>query len=137
MILRSWADHLSATPWRQDVIEFHVADTVAAFLAGIRTREGQALACLGKGRTDVADLSSLAAAVVRLTECDDIHLASCITPGSVVVPVALALAGNCSMAVFARAIAAGYAAGITFGLAIGGTKALAEGVWPTLCAAPL
>ena len=31
-------------------------------------------------------------AMIRRTECDDIHVGSCVTPGSVVIPVALAMA---------------------------------------------
>jgi 2-methylcitrate dehydratase PrpD len=54
-----------------------------------------------------------------------------------VIPVALAFAEGCSDEQFHRAIAAGYAAGVTLGIGIGGAKALAFGVWPSLLAAPL
>ena len=120
-----------------DVIDLHVMDTVAAFLAGVRTKEGEALSALYGGRADRAELAAAAAAIARLSECDDIHLPSCVTPGSVVIPVALALGGSRGEDEFNRAVAAGYAAGLGLGIAIGGAKALAGGVWPTLLAAPL
>ena len=77
------------------------------------------------------------AAIARLSECDDIHLGSCVTPGAVVIPVALAFADDHSEDTITRAISAGYAAGIGLGTAIGGARALARGVWPTLAAAPV
>lgn len=76
------------------------------------------------------------AAVARLSETDDIHLAACVTPGSVVVPCALAAARLYGGKHLAAAIAAGYAAGISLGNSIGGRQALARGVWPTLFCAP-
>src|SRR6059058_6606008 len=59
------------------------------------------------------------------------------SPGSVVIPVALAFAGNRGEDDFHGAISAGYAAGMRLGMGIGGARALAGGVWPTLLAAPL
>ena len=87
-------------------------------------------------RADISEAAA-ASAIARLSECDDIHLASCVTPGSVVIPVALAFAGKSGGEDFNRAVAAGYAAGIDLGMGIGGARALASGVWPTLVAAPL
>ena len=112
MILQSWAEHLLNARSSPDVIDLHVKDTLAAFLAGVRTKEGQALSELYGRRADPAELAAAAAAIARLSECDDIHLASCVTPGSVVIPVALALAGNRGEDDFNRAVAAGYAAGL-------------------------
>jgi 2-methylcitrate dehydratase PrpD len=78
-------------------------------------------------------------AQARCTEIDDIHLASCITAGSIVVPTVLALAprgafrstGDC-----AAAALAGYEAAIRLGMAINGPQALLQGTWPTGHAAP-
>jgi 2-methylcitrate dehydratase PrpD len=98
-------------------------------------RDGQAISALYGRYAD--GTAAAASAIARLSECDDIHLASCVTPGSVVIPVALAFAGKSGGEDFNRAVAAGYAAGIDLGMGIGGAKALAGGVWPTLLAAPL
>jgi len=137
MILQSWAEQLLKTPSSPDVVGLHMIDTVAAFLAGARTKEGQALRDLYGGRSDISEIVAAAAAITRLSECDDIHLPSCVTPGAVVVPVALALGGNRGDLQFHAAVAAGYAAGLRLGMAIGGARSLAHGVWPTLLAAPL
>src|ERR1700704_2030201 len=137
MILKSWAEQLGNAHHAPDVIDLHVKDTVAAFFAGVRTKEGQALGELFGRRVDISERVAAAASIARLSECDDIHLPSCVTPGAVVVPVALALGGGRSEDDFNRAVAAGYAAGLCLGMAIGGAKALARGVWPTLLAAPL
>ena len=41
---------------------------------------------------DVAAAVSRRVAITRMTELDDIHMASCTTPGAVVVPTALTVA---------------------------------------------
>src|SRR5437764_161320 len=68
-------------------------------------------------------------ASARLTEADDIHLTSCTTPGSVVVPAALHLA--CAGAFktfgdFVTAVLAGYETLIRVGYAIDGPRILAR-----------
>jgi 2-methylcitrate dehydratase PrpD len=136
MSLQSWARQLWRASAPPDIIDLHIRDTVAALLVGIRTREGRALAQLYGRRAELAERVA-AAAIARLSECDDIHLASCVTPGSVVIPVALAFAGTRGIDDVNRAIAAGYSAGLSLGLGIGGTNALAAGVWPSLVATPL
>ena len=65
----------------------HVADTAGAWIAGSRTAEGRALLALrpagaGNGGLDVATPCALA----RLSEVDNIHLASTTTPGGIVIP---------------------------------------------------
>jgi hypothetical protein len=71
-----------------------------------------------------------------LTEVDDIHMASCTTPGSVVIMTALALAGagygSCDGTDFyADAIHTGYEVMTRLGEAVSGPEILHEGVWPT------
>ncbi len=120
-------------------LDLRVADAINAAFAGLAAREGDMLI----RRIDLHDphgQASLAAALARLSETDDIHLGSCITPGSVVVPVALALSnamGGEASERFDRAVAAGYAAGLRLGTAVGGARAMEVGVWPTFLAAPL
>ena len=136
-MLKAWAERLIETRWARETIELHIKDTVAAFLAGALTQEGGALARYYARAGSPSEVMAGAAAIARFSECDDIHLASCVTPGAAVVPVALAFAGGCGEEQFHRAIAAGYAAGLTLGVGIGGAKALGSGVWPSLLAAPV
>src|SRR5258708_37983340 len=91
MILQSWAEHLLKARQPPDVIDLHVKDTVAAFFAGVRTKEGEALSALYAGRADTSERVAAVASIARLSVCDDIPLPSCVTPGAVVVPLPLAL----------------------------------------------
>ena len=78
-------------------------------------------------------------AVTRYTEVDDIERRSCITPGSVAVPVALAIAaerGPSGPTVLA-AVVAGYEAMVAIGEAIDGARILYRGIWPSYLAAPV
>jgi 2-methylcitrate dehydratase PrpD len=79
-------------------------------------------------------------AEVRASEVDDIHLSSCTTPGSVIVPTALDLASRGELRLwgeFSAAVLAGYEVLIRLGFAIDGSTVLGKGVWPTYFAAPL
>src|SRR5580704_8810244 len=77
----------------RDRLRLHVADTAVAALAGASIPEGKALHSLGSDGSFVGRIGRQAAAT-RLTEIDDIHLPSCVTPSAGVVPVALALAAH-------------------------------------------
>src|SRR5215472_10042547 len=113
---------------RMERLRLHIADTVGMILQGASLAEGRAALALG---------SRLAAwcACARLTEADDIHLTSCTTPGSVVVPTALHLA-ECGVfktwADFVNAVLAGYETLIRVGYAMDGPRILAKKIWPTL-----
>ena len=102
--LGTFVAHTGAQSRLHDVLELHVIDTVGAWIASLSTPEGAALlrwrATLGEGaapgsmhrlRLDVATHCALA----RLSEIDDIHLASTTTPGAIVVPGAVAIAAAC------------------------------------------
>jgi 2-methylcitrate dehydratase PrpD len=130
MTLLAFAEELLVTEATSDICERHIQDTAFAFAVGMRTAEGRALS-RALGPTDPI---AAQAAIARLSECDAIHLPSCVTPCAVAVPVALAFAKD-EESLF-RAVAGGAAAGMAIGRAIGGTKALASGIWPTLFAAP-
>ncbi|HVV93140.1 MAG TPA: MmgE/PrpD family protein [Hyphomicrobiales bacterium] len=115
-----------------------VFDTLGALAVGTLTDEGRALRRLREG--DLAATIRFAVGAARATEVDDIHIGSCLTAGSVVVPVAAALAarpGETGDDAFLAAVVAGYEAMLRFGTAIDGARALYRGVWPTLAAAPL
>jgi hypothetical protein len=89
--LEAWAWRLLAAEAAPETIVLHVYDTIAAFLTGLDTADGHALRRLYA----YGEFAPAAAAISRLSECDDIHLASCVTPGAAVVPVVLEFAEKC------------------------------------------
>jgi 2-methylcitrate dehydratase PrpD len=123
-------------------LRLHVADTVGAWVAATATVEGRAVIALrselrsftGAGGADPLDDIALHCALARLSEADDIHLASMTTPGSIVIPAAFILATRVSAADAAAlpaAILAGYEAMIRLGRAVDGPAILYRGIWPT------
>lgn len=147
-ILEEFAEILlaaRATP--SPLLGLHLLDTLGAWHAGARTEDTAALRRLTQTPPGLPsafgeaalDRLALRVATVRNTEIDDIHMESCTTPGSVVVPVALTLAGALGTpraAAFARGLASGYEAMIRLSLAMSGASILYRGVWPTFFAAP-
>src|SRR5215470_9348582 len=133
----------------REILELHVVDTIGAWIASLPTPEGDALlrwrAVSGEGaapdsmhrlRLDVATHCALA----RLSEVDDIHLASTTTPGAIVVPGAVTMAAavrNRDADALAAAMIAGYEVMVRFGQAIDGPSVLYRGIWPTYFATPL
>jgi len=116
---------------RVESLRIHIADTLGAILQG---------ALLAEGKTAMSVGSRLVGwcASARLTEADDIHLISCTTPGSVVVPTAFHLASAGVFETwgdFLTSVLAGYETLIRVGYAIDGPRILARKVWPTLFAA--
>lgn len=108
-------------PERQDRVKLHVVDTLGALLVGRQLAEGR---------------SAEACAAIRCTEMDDIHLASCTTPSSVVVPAAFSLAAELrGWREFSAAVTAGYEMLIRLGYAIDGPNILKKKIWPTYFAA--
>lgn len=119
-------------------LRLHLTDTMIAALAGARIPEGRALrAFSGEG---LAARVGRQAAAARLTEIDDIHLPSCVTPSAGVVPLALALAARARMyepGAIASAIWVGTEVAVRIGLAVGGPRILYRGTWPSYLAAPV
>jgi 2-methylcitrate dehydratase PrpD len=130
----------SALPAAQfERLRLHLTDTVVAALAGARIPEGKALRPVA-GDNDVASQIGRQAAAARLTEIDDIHLASCTTPSAGIVPIALRIAAHLRQFdpdEVASAIWVGTELTVRLGLAINGPKVLYRGIWPTYFAAPL
>jgi 2-methylcitrate dehydratase PrpD len=123
-------------------IALHVADTVGAWVAASATIEGTAAIAFrrelqnlaGIGGANPLDDVALHCALARLSEADDIHLASMTTPGSIVIPAACILAARLDAADVAElpaAILAGYEAMIRLGRTINGPAILYRGIWPT------
>ncbi len=118
----------------------HVLDIVGAWIAGRATAEGGALTryetrALGQA---AADRVVVNCGHARLSEVDDIHLSSLTTPGAIVVPTALTLAGEvgADRDGVVEAIVAGYEAMVRLGIALDGPKILYRGIWPTYLTAP-
>ncbi len=130
----------SALPAAQfERLRLHLTDTVVAAVAGARIPEGRALRAIG-GENDLASQIGRQAAAARLTEIDDIHLASCTTPSAGVVPIALGIAAHLRQFdadEVASAIWVGTEMTVRLGLAINGPQVLYRGIWPTYFAAPL
>lgn len=129
-------------PADRDAARLRLADAAFAALVGSTTEAGQA------SRHLVADLFGVDsligrthryAAAVRMTEIDDIDLASCVTPGSLVVPVVLGLAGRGLLETgvdeVLDVITRGYEVALGLGEAINGPYLLARGTWPSLAIA--
>lgn len=108
-------------------------------MAGRQTEDGRRAARTAGVPVATPRQSAAFAATIRHTEIDDIHLTHCITASAVVVPAALAIATRTATdgRALRRGFAAGYAAAIRFGAAVGGASVLREGVWPTLAVAPV
>ncbi len=118
---------------RMEHLRLHIADTLGMMLQG---------SLLAEGKIAMALSSPLVGwcASARLTEADDIHLTSCTTPESVVVPTALHLASAGLFETwgdFVSAVLAGYETLIRVGYAIDGPRILARKIWPTLFAAQI
>jgi len=126
-----------AAPLRE-ALRLHVADTVGAWIAGSATPEGRALLKFGANRDAMPDRVATSCALARSSEIDDIHLASGITPGALIVPSALTIAASLGRggAALGEAIAVGYDAMARLGSGLGGPSILYRGIWPTYLAAP-
>ncbi len=120
-------------PHRLDHLKLHVLDTVGAWIAGSRLEDAAPLHSLPR-----SEALACACAATRCTEIDDIHLSSCTTPGSVIVPTALRLAAEGAFASweeFVASVLVGYELLIRLGFAIDGPAVLAKQIWPTYFAA--
>src|SRR5712691_9179650 len=129
----------------RELLELHVIDTAGAWIAGARTGEGAALiglraATRARGQADIALDLATRCALARLSEIDDIDLASMTTPGAIVIPGALTLASTMPAAAgddVMAAMLAGYEIMTRLGRAIDGPRVLYRGIWPTYFAAPM
>jgi 2-methylcitrate dehydratase PrpD len=132
-----------------DTLARHVVDVIGAWIAGTHTPEGAALlrwrSALGEGAAD-APLQRLRldvatnCALARLSEIDDIHLASATTPGAIVVPAAVSISAALDVensGALTAAVLAGYEVMIRFGRAVAGPTILHRGIDPTYFATPV
>lgn len=132
------ANHIPNEPACADA-RLHAADAIGAWIAATATKEGQLLLRFRQPGASLPDRVAINCALARLSEIDDIHLGSMITPGAIVVPAALTIAAalpDLEKNELAAAIIAGYEAMIRLGAAIDGPSVLYRGIWPTYFAAP-
>lgn len=136
-LARRYADWTSAEG-RADAVGVRTADALAALMTGSRTAEGAAIMALDDWGGGVLGVLARRVATTRLTELDDIHMPTCTTPGSVVVPAAVTVAAHVGAgpAAYARAVEIGYDAMTRLGAAIDGAHTVYRGVWPTYFCAP-
>lgn len=121
----------------RDVAARHLFDTAGAWIAGASTTEGQRLT--QSQPKNLPEQVGVAAALARLSEVDNIHLASSTTPGGIVIPAAVMMAGSMPDATsddLLTAIVLGIEAMVRLGKAINGPTVLYRGIWPTYFAAP-
>lgn len=123
-------------------LTLHLLDTIGAWIAGCDAPEATLVRRLRgpSAAASVLDDVCAACATIRLTEIDDIHLPSCTTPGSTIVPIVLLLARTLPAIdgrIAGAAMAAGYRTMIRLGEAIRGAHVLYRGIWPTYFAAPV
>ena len=117
----------------------HAADAIGAWIAACGIAEGRMLLAFRKDADGLAECIAVHVALARLSEIDDIHLASMTTPGSVIVPSVLTIAASLpdvTAADVAAAVVVGYEAMIRLGVAIDGPSVLYRGIWPTYFTAP-
>jgi 2-methylcitrate dehydratase PrpD len=138
--------YIAAGPRAVDaaLVELHLIDSVGAWIAGTSSPEGKALldfratARQRQHEPLALDLGTRCA-LARLSEIDDIHLASMTTPGAIVIPGALSIAGaqpDIGKDDLTAAILVGYEVMTRLGRAIDGPTVLYRGIWPTYFAAP-
>src|SRR5262245_47350566 len=121
------------------LLRLRIADTIGAWAAAGKTNERRLLRRSSEIDEPLERQVALHCALVRLSEVDDIHLASMITPGAVVIPASLLIGAtvtDLSADDWAAAVVAGYEAMTRLGAAIDGPSVLYRGLWPTYFAVP-
>ena len=121
--------------------KLHVVDTVGAWVAGACTAEGRRLIAQPESANSggIARDVGIHCALTRLSEADNIHLASSTTPGGIVIAAALTIAAarpDTGADALTEAIVAGTEAMVRLGFAVDGPTVLYRGIWPTYFAAP-
>jgi 2-methylcitrate dehydratase PrpD len=127
----------SVTPDLDDLLKLHVIDTVAAWVASATTAEAKQLTAyrpqLARQSSPLLADLTINSALARLTEVDDIHIASMTTPGAFIVPSALAIADHlgADAQTLLEAIVGGYEAMTRLGASLDGPTVLYRGIWPS------
>jgi 2-methylcitrate dehydratase PrpD len=128
-------------------LSLHLFDALGALTAGMCVPDARAIAAMpqeddgaGSGPGAAVSRPSCAAAAIRCTEIDDIHLSACVTPSAAIVPVVLHLASRLDDITGPRLLAAylcGLETMIRFAVATGGPRLMQRGIWPSRLCAPV
>ena len=133
-------DNLS--PEQVEAARKRIFDNLCSTAIGLTLADGQVLRGLANAASGpdlaLADTIALYVGATRATETDDISIACCVTAGSVVVPVATALAARMPVddKALIAAVVAGYEAATRLGIALDGANLIYKGGWPTYLVAP-
>lgn len=118
----------------------HLADACMAHSLGVQTPQAARMRAAWQLTSPSPALAALPwhAACLRLSEVDDIHRPSAVTAAAMVVPTALAVAQwqHSTPSALASALTAGYRVALQLGVAMGGARLLAQGLWPSYLVAP-
>ncbi|MHB8566185.1 MAG: MmgE/PrpD family protein [Nitrososphaerales archaeon] len=114
----------------EDALRIHLVDTIGAIVAGNQSREGRSMESIFASSNIMSDII-VRCASTRLTEIDDIHMRSCTTPGSVMVPAMMTLAATTKKRNLQDSIIIGYELMTRLGSALNGPKIVYDGLWPT------
>ena len=104
-----------------DAMALIVLDGVANMLAGRKTEPGRILRRWGAERRDPGRRALAMGGCMHVLEVDDLHRGSVTHPGCVVIPAALALAGEAGGETFLRAVLQGFEAVCRVGMSVGPT----------------
>lgn len=102
-----------------DAMALIVLDGVANMLAGRETEPGRILRRWGAERRDPGRRALAMGGCMHVLEVDDLHRGSVTHPGCVVIPAALALAGEAKGDAFLRAVLQGFEAVCRVGMSVG------------------
>lgn len=123
-----------------DALVLQLADASIALMAGAASAEGRRVASFFEWEGGALAHAATLAATMRLTEIDDIHRASGVTPSAIVLPAAL---GMCSIqrdvstaGQFAAALHVGETLAVALAQSLGGAAIMGQGWWPSLTVAP-
>jgi 2-methylcitrate dehydratase PrpD len=125
----------------REATKAHLADTVAAVIAGYSTLREQVDRLADVRQLGPAARTAFAAGAYANTwEVAGIHRAAVLCPGCVVLPATLAaleLRPDVEWDEYLRAYLAGYEVALAAALAVGGDRIIERGWWPTALLAPL
>ena len=102
-----------------DAMALIVLDGVANMLAGRETEPGRILRGWGADKRDPGRRALAMGGCMHVLEVDDLHRGSVTHPGCVVIPAALALAGEAGGDSFLRAVLQGFEAVCRVGMSVG------------------
>ena len=131
---------VAPNPEQAERASLHLADACIAHSLGVQTPQAARMRAAWQLTPASSAMAALPwhAACLRLSEVDDIHRPSAVTAAAMVVPTALSVAQwqQSTPTALASALTAGYRVALQLGVAMGGARLLAQGLWPSYLVAP-